>query len=332
MKRCMKCASLMPDDASKCIKCGFESAPKPAPAPVTRAAAPSIPPVIWAHAGEKPGKLRGSWLLVKQSWRVLMLDKELMVFPVLSTLAGILVLATFAAGIFASGIPQRGTPPSEVTVWFWLFVFYFANYFLMVFFNSALVACAMIRFQGGDPTVADGLRAATSRLPQIIAWALLAATVGVLLKMIQERVQFIGKIIIALLGAAWTIATYFIVPVLVVEKAGPVEAFQRSVSLMKETWGESLVATVGVGAAVTLVTVLFVMVGAVATAGLFLVTGSFGVLIACAILMVGLAMLPTLVGSALNAIVLAALYLYAAEKKVPQAFDGLEQIAFSPKG
>jgi hypothetical protein len=298
---------------------------------VTRAAAASIPPVIWAARGEKPGKLASSWLLLKQSWKVLMLDKELMVFPLFSTLAGILVLATFAGGIFASGITQRATPPDDVVIWFWVFVFYFANYFLMVFFNSALVACAMIRFQGGDPTVADGFRAATSRLPQIIAWALLAATVGVLLKMIQERVQFLGRIIIAMLGAAWTIATYFIVPVLVVERLGPFDAFRRSASLMKDTWGESLVANVGVGAAVTVVTVLFVIVGGVATVGLFVTTQSFAVLIACGIVMLALLVLPMLVGSALNAIVLAALYLYAAERKVPQAFDGLEQIAFSPK-
>ena len=332
MKRCMKCAGMMPDDVTKCIKCGFESAPRQAPAPVTRAVAPSIPPVIWSTArGERPGKIASSWLLVKQSWKVLMLDKELLVFPLLSGIAAILVLATFAAGVFASGLPQRQTPPNEVAVWMALFVYYFANYFVIVFFNSALVACALIRFQGGDPTVADGLKAATARIPQIVAWALLAATVGVILRVIQERVQFVGKIIIGLLGAAWTIATYFIVPVLVVEKAGPVDAFQRSVSLMKQTWGESLVSNVGVGAAVTLVTVLFLIVGGVATIGLFVVTNSIGVLIACAIVLMALLVLPMLVGSALNAIVLTALYLYAAEKKVPQAFDGLEQIAFGPK-
>lgn len=336
MKRCMKCASMMPDDVTKCIKCGFESVQKPATAPVTRVAAPStaapsIPPIIWAHGGEKPGKLRGSWLLVKQSWRVLMLDKELLVFPLLSGIAAILVLATFAAGVFASGIADKEAAPDDMGVWVALFVYYFANYFVIVFFNSALVACALIRFQGGDPTVADGLKAAAARIPQIVAWALLAATVGVVLRMIQERVEFVGRIIIALLGAAWTIATYFIVPVLVVEKLGPVDAFRRSVSLMKETWGESLASNVGVGATVALVTFVFLIVGVVATVGLFVVTGSFGVLIACAIVLLALLVLPTLVGSALNAIVLTALYLYAAEKKVPQAFEGLEQVAFSPK-
>lgn len=333
MKRCMKCASLMPDDVSRCIKCGYEMAQRATPAaPVTRPAASSIPPIIWStRPGEKPGKIRGAWLLTKQSWRVLMLDKELLVFPVLSGIAAILVLATFAAGIFASGLAQRETPPDDVTVWAALFVYYFANYFVIVFFNSALVACALIRFQGGDPTVSDGLKAASARIPQIIAWALLAATVGVVLRMIQERVQFLGRIIIALLGAAWTIATYFIVPVLVVEKLGPIDAFRRSVALMKETWGESLTSNVGIGAAVTLVTVLFLIVGAVATVGLFMVTGSVGVLIACSIMMLALLVLPTLVGSALNAIVLTALYLYAAEKKVPQAFDGLPEVAFAPK-
>lgn len=333
MKRCTKCNSLMPVDANKCIKCGFETARKPGPAPVTRAAPAPIEPIAWTTAsGEKPGRIYGARLLARQSWRVLMLDKELLVFPLLSGIACFLVLASFIGAAFAAGVTRSGSAAaSEATAWAMLFAYYFVNYFVIVFFNSALVTCAMIRFQGGDPTVADGMRAASARIPQIVAWALLAATVGVILRVIQERVQFVGKMVIALLGAAWTIATYFIVPLLVVEKLGPIDAVARSVTLMKQTWGESLVSNVGIGAVVTLVTIAFLVVAGSATIVLSAMTGSVPVLIVGGVVIVACLVLAALVASALNTIVLSALYLYAVGKKVPQAFEGVGQIAFATK-
>jgi len=320
----------MPDDAPKCIKCGFMAAKQPAPAPAL-AARPAVAPLPSFAPGQRPGRIRGAWLLAKQSWRVLMLDKELLVFPLLSGFACLLVLGAFVAGVFATGHFQSEKAQEDATVWVMAFVYYFVNYFVIVYFNSALVACAMIRFRGGNPTVADGLRAAGARLPQILAWALLAATVGVVLRAIQERVALLGRIVIALLGAAWTIATYFIVPVLVVEKLGPFDAVKRSVTLMKQTWGESLASHVGIGAAIGLISFLGVLLIGIASVALAVATSSIGVLIAGGVVIVAFLVLAALVSSALTTIVLSALYLYAAEKKVPQAFDGVAQFAFAPK-
>jgi hypothetical protein len=333
MKRCTKCNSLMPVDAAKCIKCGFEAGKKTAPVSATRAAPPPVEPINWSTAsGEKPGRIYGGWLLARQSWKVLMLDKELLMFPLVSGIACFLVLASFLGAAFAIGVTRSGSAaPSEATQWALVFAYYFLNYFVIVFFNSALVACAMIRFQGGDPTVADGMRAAGARLPQIVAWALLAATVGVVLRIIQERVEFVGKIVIGLLGAAWAIAVYFIVPVLVVEKLGPFDAVARSVTLMKQTWGESLVSNVGIGLVVMVATIVILLVGGAATIVIFALSGSTAVLVIGGILIVAFLVTASLIGSALNSIVLTALYLYAAEKKVPKAFDGVAQFAFASK-
>jgi hypothetical protein len=328
VKRCSKCNSLMPDDAPKCIKCGFVTVKQPAPAPAAR---PAVAPLPSFAPGERPGRIRGAWLLAKQSWRVLMLDKDLLVFPLLSGIACLLVLAAFFAGVFATGIFHGEKAQQDAIGWVLAFVYYFVNYFVIAFFNSALVACAMIRFQGGNPTVADGLRAASMRLPQILAWVLLAATVGIVLRAIQERFELLGRIVIALIGAAWTIATYFIVPVLVVEKLGPFDAVKRSATLMKQTWGESLVSHVGIGAATGLISFLGVLLIGIASVALAVTTSSMGMLIAGGVVIVVFLVLAALVSSALTTIVLSALYLYAAEKKVPQAFDGVAQFAFAPK-
>lgn len=315
----------------RCVRCGFESEQKSRPAPAApqppsaRAATPNAPQASARQTAEsvpKAGRIRNGWALARQSWQVLMLDKGLLVFPLLSGISCILVLASFAAGIWGSGMAQRDDIAGEAASWVILFAYYFANYFVIVFFNSALVACAIIRFRGGEPTVRDGMRAAGERLAQIMAWALLAATVGVVLRIIESRVKVVGQIVTALLGAAWTIATYFVVPVLVVEKLGPFGAFKRSVAILKKTWGESIVSNAGLGVITFLVTAALLILTAIGTVILAVKMGSAAIALAGVAVMLVLLVLGTLVGSALNAIVLSALYLYATEDKVPQAFDG----------
>lgn len=335
MKRCPKCTKLMPADVTRCISCGFDSKAAPAapaapvakpaaaiakaPAPIAKPAAarpaePTAPPV-------KVGRIRNGLALAAQSWRVLMMDKSLLLFPLASGIACFLVLASFLGGAWAAGLAREDRQVSQALSFALLFGWYFANYFVIVFFNSALVACAMIRFRGGDPTVRDGLRAATENLSRIAAWALLAATVGVVLRAIEERVGLVGRIVVKLIGVAWTIANYFVVPVLVVEKLGPIDAAKRSAQIVRKAWGESIVSNVGVGLATTLAIVLLVIPCGVAAAVIAVKAGSLAVGIAGAALTLGLLVLISLASSALNSIILSAIYLYAAESKVPQAFE-----------
>jgi hypothetical protein len=124
-----------------------------------------------------------------------------------------------------------------------VFVFYLMNYFIVIFFNMALMHCARIYFQGGKPTVAQGISFSMSRLNVIFGWALLSANVGLVLKMIQEAGGKVGEILSALLGIAWSIVTFFVVPVIAYENIGPLAAIKRSTSIMKENWGESLSAS-----------------------------------------------------------------------------------------
>jgi len=155
--------------------------------------------------------------------------------------------------------------------------------------------------------------------------------VGIVLRAIQERFELLGRIVIGLIGAAWTIATYFIVPVLVVEKLGPFDAVKRSATLMKQTWGESLASHVGIGAATGLISFLGVLLIGTASVALAVAMSSLAVFIAGVVAIVAFLVLAALVSSALTTIVLSALYLYAAQKKAPQAFDGMAQFAFAPK-
>jgi hypothetical protein len=279
-------------------------------------------------------RMANGWELAKESFRVLNLDKELLLFPIISGISCLLVLASFAVPLWATDylnvILDDGKIAEDPLAYALLFAFYFVNYFVIIFFNSALVACAVIRFKGGDPTLSDGLRAAQRRLPQILGWAAVSATVGLVLKMIESRSEKVGQIVSGLLGMAWSITTYFVVPVLVVEKLGPIEAMKRSVAILRKTWGEALSANFGIGVIAFLFTlpgIAVVVLGIVAINGVNVAAGA--ALVALGIVMI---MLVSLVSSTLNSILLAALYLYAAEGEIPGQFNAsLLEHAFSKR-
>lgn len=272
-------------------------------------------------------RLSNGWELTKQSWGVLRGDVKLLLFPLLSGVACLLVLATFAIPLVSTGYVSQlmeaeadeGESLRQVFGYVLLFAFYFVNYFVIVFFNSALVACAIIRFKGGTPTLSDGLSAAVVCLPQIVGWAALAATVGVVLKVIESRSERVGQVITSLIGLAWSLATYFVVPVIVVERSNPLAAMKRSSAVLKRTWGESMVTNFGVGLftfLASLVMLLPIGLGVAALASEQLLLGAVGIVVGLAGLL-----LVSLVSSALKSITVAALYLYAAEGNVPGQYD-----------
>lgn len=191
-------------------------------------------------------KLQNSWQLVKASAQVLKADKELMVFPAVSGIALIIVSATFFLPLFVLG---EGFSASgfEVMAYVLMFLFYFAQYTVIIFFNSALVGAALIRLDGGDPTVGDGLRIAWSHIGPILGYAAIASTVGMLLRAAKEKSGSFGKLVIGLLGVGWSLITYLVVPVLVTQKIGPVDAIKESATILKRTWGEQIVGNAGVG-------------------------------------------------------------------------------------
>jgi hypothetical protein len=291
-------------------------------------------------------KLSRGWALTVQSWHVLRTDKQLLILPILSTIALLLVLASFAIplalGVDWQALAQQieankdkahGADRIPMQWWYYvvLFLFYFVNYFVITFFNSALISCAINRFNGQDSSLKAGLGVAVSRLPQILAWTAVSATVGVVLKLVEERLGWLGRIVIGLVGMAWAIATFFVVPVLVVEKRGPVDAVKRSVEVLKKTWGESLATNLGIGA-VTAIATLLAFVPLIASVVACVIADSAWPLVPGIAITILLIMAIALVSATLKGILLAATYQYAATGQVPSGFQpDLLQDAFKHK-
>jgi len=272
--------------------------------------------------------------ITRESWNVLRADFKLLVFPMFSGLAALAIVVTILSAGFLipafgqwslatlQALSSKDPQPiaARATGVICLFALYFVEWFIVIFFNTALVGCALRRLAGGQPTIGDGFGIACKRLPQILAWTLFTAAVGTLLSAIEQQLGWLGKLAIRLLGVTWAVATYFVVPVLAVEGTGPLTAVRRSVSLLKRTWGEGLVGNFTIqllSSGVGIALILFATVGALAAVFL----ESLLVAIATGVLLVGGLLAITIITSAMRQVFLAALYHYATTGAIPSGFS-----------
>jgi len=272
------------------------------------------------------GRISRGFRLLGASWEVLKQDRELLVLPVLSFVF-IVIAATGIGGIgWAAGLfkDTDGGNPKSPMFYVLAFVFYFVTYFISIYFNAAVIGAAMKRLEGGDPTLSDGFRVANSKLGKIAGWAVVAATVGLILRSLEERAGFLGRIVIAIVGVAWSAITFFVVPVLLFEPVGVGESVKRSGRLFKERWGEQFTGTIGIGLAMFLISLPVLAVAAL----LFAVTPWLG--IGFGVVAIGLL---AAVGSALSGVFNAALYRFATTGEASGAFSQEDlNGTFRPRG
>ena len=267
-----------------------------------------------------------SLALARQSVEVLRSNPALMAFPIVSGAVALGVTASFFLPLLFLywGHPPKQVPPLGYGV---MAVYYLVSYFVVIFFNVGLASCTYASLRGERPTFGDGMRFAMSRLPAILGWTALSATVGLVLQFVGERSGIVGKIVVALLGAAWNVVTYLVVPVLAVEGKGPVDALKESTGLLKRTWGEQLIGNGGVSLVFALAALIPVvpLIAAFASGTAAIVVP---VLILSLLFWVGLAILSTSV----TGVYRTALYVYATTGAPPAGFDaGYMTSAFESK-
>ena len=275
-------------------------------------------------------RIGNSVSLMRASFNVLKLDKELMLFPIMSGIASVLVMASFVVPVVMTG----GGELLETTSGGYLelsiaFAMYVLLYTVTFYFNAALVGAALIRLDGGDPTVSDGLAIAAKRMGSILQYAVIAATVGMILKMISERGGIFASIAAMIGGVAWTMATYLAVPVLVTKDIGAIDAIKESAQVFKRTWGENLAGNYGLGWAIF----LLVMFWSVAWIGTVVGLATVAPIAALPVVLIGGAgyVFLMVLASALHGVYTAALYRYAMTGDTGVFDSQVVGNAFSPK-
>ncbi len=292
------------------------------------------------------GSFGRSLQFTKNSWRVLKLDKELLSFPILNVVFSIIVAAAFLIGGLASGLivfetetnmdgsgAANGGLRGDIPSILYGVAFYICTLFIANFFTGALIASALKRFEGGDPTVSYGIQEAKKRTAAIAAYSGFSGTVGYLLQLLQERLPFGGKIVAFLADAAWNVANVFSLPVIMTNEQyiGPINAMKQSIGIIRKTWREAAITNFGVGIIGVLVTFGYLIgVGSIISASA--VMQIWPLTIAFTILaLIGLFILLAGV-SALAGIIKAAIYYYAVTGRAPEQFEReLMEAAFTPK-
>lgn len=246
---------------------------------------------------------------------------RLLILPLVSGVAGFIYLALLLGGSVvgseALGVSLSGSNTEQIVV---LFLSYFGTTFIATFFNGALVHCSRDVFEGREPSIKRGMSAALSKIGYIFVWAFVVAVISVILRIIENEEGMVGQIAAALFGAAWSIITYFVLPVLMLEDVGVKSMFTKSGETFKNNWGDTLGTLTGVG----LLSAVFTLVGVIAGGGIALALIStpaalFGVIAGVAIVVFAF-----IVGTSLKAIAKTALYVYATEGRTPPEFDKLD--------
>jgi Family of unknown function (DUF6159) len=277
-------------------------------------------------------RMQRSWALAKSSWAVLKSEKGLLWLPVLSFIFSAIVVGVFALAVWATlgkdtGLNGKEEYSANVVTYVLGFCTYIGVAFVQTYFLAALCAGANERLQGRDTTIGTALAVANTRLHRILPWAVLSATVSVIIQAIEERFGFLGRIIAGLIGAAWNVVTFLTVPIIVFEDLGALAALKRSGHLLKQTWGENLMAQIGLG----VVALVAFLPGAVVI-GLGIAAGD--VLVTVPLVAVGAALLAVAASiiAALSGIYRTALYRYAIDGQVPEAFASTDmQHAFGAR-
>lgn len=268
------------------------------------------------------GSISRGFRLAKASWGVVRQDRQLLLLPIISFFCSLLVMAVFGLGALGIGIPKHGESANPA-LYVLGFVMYVALAFVTIYFNAAVIGTAMKRLQGEDASIKDGLALARQHVGKIFVWALITATIGMILRTLQERAGLIGRIVIGLIGVAWNVITFFVVPVLIYEPLSVPGAIKRSASIFRQRWGEQFIGNATIGIAIFLIAIPVVLVGVAIS-----VTLPF---VGVPLLVVALGALMA-IGAACSGVFNAALYRYATTGESSGAFS-LEDMnaSFRPK-
>lgn len=287
-------------------------------------------------------KLGRSWLLFTTSLHIVRQNKKLLLFPLVTTVCSIVMMLFFVAPalLYPSGhaLPElahwttlgqqlgldldgsRSRLHPNAIFYGYLALIYLVSMFLATFFNVAFYNEILKALAGEPVSVRSGLAFAWSRVRSIFMWSLLAGTVGLLIKALEQRFGWVGRWVMRLIGMVWSVASVFAIPVLIREGGtNPITMLRQSVGVLRRTWGETLAAYVGItiGSWIILLGSLAFLGGAV---GLTVLRHSpVAILLAIVIWLVAMSCLAYLVAVA-GHVYRCALYVYATEGVVPESY------------
>ena len=274
-------------------------------------------------------RISRGWKITKLGMAVVRADPELMVYTFLSALFSLVAIGAAVSG--SVGLDVIASDPecvgdecgselavAHMAIWF---VFYLLVSVITVFWNAAIIASAYERLSSGtNPSFSYGIGQAMKCLPQILVWGIIAGTVGLFINILEglshdentsPPLRFVAGLASFIIGIAWWIVTFFVIPMIVLERAGVLDSMGKSTELFKRTWGEDVASHIGTGLLMTLCIILLICVSVP-----LMMFGQLGVALGIVILAVGL-LFAVLFFSTVEAVNRASLFYYAKTGEIP---------------
>ena len=256
-------------------------------------------------------RIKTGLALTKDSLLLIRHNPKLMAFPLVGGATGLAFLGLFLGitfGVF--GLETEG--PQLVL----LFFTYTGLTFISSLFAAGLVHETREAFAGREPSFRAGMAAAWERKGPIFVWSVIAATVSVIINYLEQSDSIVGRIFAVIFSVAWTVMTFFIIPVIVFEQPSTTEMFKQSGRTFKETWGETFISLIGVQLVPLLVVIPAVLLGIALVLSQLVLAGILVILAG--------ALLGFLLAQTLQGVVKTALYFYAKDGTKPSEFDNVD--------
>lgn len=272
--------------------------------------------------GKKIGRIRASYLLTREAFRFLRADTEMLWVPVIGVLVQLFMIGLLCVGVLLPLGMLTGwateTSTNDYYAYGVLFFVYLICAFVVAYSQAIITHIVYVRAHGGDATLKDGVRVSASHAGSLFIWACITSTVGIILRMIAERSEILMKITAVILGSAWSVLTYFVVPAILIDKKKGIGAISHSGSIFKRTWGETIIINIGIGLTffIAIVVLLFVLIGV-----LFLFGNESIVAVSAGAAFFGSLIVLVIVSSVLDSILRTILYIYANEGVIPSNFN-----------
>lgn len=259
-----------------------------------------------------------TWSLMKSSFSILLEDKKLLLFPLFSGTCTLILGLTFILPVMMPDQIYFFSTPGPVPenlVFLLLFLFYYINYFVVIFFNSGAVLYTIRHIRGERPTIYGVFESLSGRLPHLLGWTAIAATVGIIINTIENQSDLAGRIVAGIIGLSWTVISFLVLPVMIIEQKGPIESLKESTAMLKRSWGEQLIGHFSFG---LIFTILIIGAG-ILIVPLFYLGNLFS--FAGLILLIIFGIILGIFQWILQSIFMGTLYLYVRDEGLPGSFS-----------
>ncbi len=169
---------------------------------------------------------------MRSSFELLMANRKILWLPLFSGVSSMLVTFAIAGPWLLSLHGMWGLRQDLV-----IFIAAAVGSTPAIFFNVAITYAASEQIEGRMVCMSEALRFAWARRSLIARWALFSGIVGLVLRVIENRVGILSKVIGVLGALSWTVAVFFVIPVVTFEGLGSKKAIERSSRILRDNFG-----------------------------------------------------------------------------------------------